>query len=291
MSQLRPMLASHAPADLDALRYPLLASPKLDGIRCLIVNGQAVSRTLKPIRNQHIQRLLGNPDLDGLDGELIVGEPTAPDCYRRTDSAVMSAAGEPDFRFYVFDRWDSSDRFGLRISSTLTVSSRYEIKNHPHFKVHDTKELESYESEVLDAGYEGLILRDPTAPYKMGRSTEKQGWMLKLKRFVDAEAIVVGYEEKLHNWNEAITDERGYTKRSSHQENKVGAGTLGALVCELQGIQFAVGTGFDDATRTLLWSQRDTLAGRIVKFKHFPVGAKDRPRHPVFLGFRSSEDL
>lgn len=35
----------------------------------------------------------------------------------------------------------------------------------------------------------------------------------------------------------------------------------------------------------------DVPAGRIVNYKHFPVGAKEAPRHPVYLGLRDPLDL
>jgi len=57
------------------LRFPLLASPKLDGIRAIVRNGQVLGRSLKPLPNKLIQRMLGREDLEGLDGELIVGNP------------------------------------------------------------------------------------------------------------------------------------------------------------------------------------------------------------------------
>lgn len=292
MATVRPMLAAHAPEDLEALRYPLLASPKLDGIRCLIINGVAVSRTLKPIRNAYIQRQLGRHELNGFDGELIAGDPTAKDCYLKTNSAVMSAAGEPDVSFFVFDTIsDPGLPFSRRLGMANGILSGGMLVPHRHTRISSAASLEEYEEEMLAEGHEGLILRDPNAPYKFGRSTEKQQAMLKLKRFVDGEAVVVGWEERLHNANEATLDERGYTKRSSHQENKIGTGTLGALLCEAGDVQFSIGTGFDDATRALLWAQRDTLAGRIVKYKHFPIGVKDRPRHSVFIGFRHPDDI
>lgn len=79
---MKPLLACNAPANLNSLPYPLFASVKLDGIRCVIKDGVALSRTLKPIRNQYIQSLLGRPEFNGLDGELIVGDPAASDCMR-----------------------------------------------------------------------------------------------------------------------------------------------------------------------------------------------------------------
>lgn len=103
---MKPLLACPTPANLNSLPYPLFASEKLDGIRCIIKDGIALSRTLKPIRNRYIQSILGRPELNGLDGELIVGDPAASDCMRKTNSGVMSFDGEPDFAYYVFDIWN-----------------------------------------------------------------------------------------------------------------------------------------------------------------------------------------
>ena len=105
-TEMKPMLAYQKLPDLEALTYPLIASPKLDGIRCLIVDGVAVSRSLKPIRNKYVQSILGSHEFNGLDGELVVGSPTDPDVYLKTNSGVMSVEGEPDFTYLVFDQWN-----------------------------------------------------------------------------------------------------------------------------------------------------------------------------------------
>jgi DNA ligase-1 len=162
--------------------------------------------------------------------------------------------------------------------------------------------LEEYLEHHLPAGAEGAVTRDPRGLYKFGRATEKQQWMLKVKPFVDAEAVVVAVEELMHNENEPETNQLGRTRRSSHKEGKVGGGKLGALRVvalshwdqDLNHIsdsapRFRIGTGFTDADRKLLWAQRDELFGRIVKYKSMKVGAKDAPRHPVFLGFRAED--
>jgi len=148
------------------------------------------------------------------------------------------------------------------------------------------------EQDLLDEGFEGLILRDPNAPYKRGRSTVDQGYLLKLKRFVDDEAVVIGFEERMHNGNEATVNELGRTKRSSHQANKTGRGDLGALrLRTAEGVEFSCGTGFSDAERDQIWRNRDSLLGRFAKYKHFVIGSKDAPRHPVFLGWRDPKDM
>jgi DNA ligase 1 len=131
----------------------------------------------------------------------------------------------------------------------------------------------------------------PKSRYKFGRSTAKEGTLLKLKRFTDDEAVIVGFEEELFNGNAAVVDELGHTKRSSHQENMVGKGRLGAMVCKTRdGVEFRIGTGFVASQRQELWDTRSSLVGKLVKYKHFPIGAKTAPRFPVFLGFRSEID-
>lgn len=290
--KLRPMLAGKAPKDLTKLKYPLWASVKLDGIRCLIVDGEPVSRTLKPIPNAYIRECLSHADLDTLDGELIVGSPTDPNCMQKTTSGVMSRDGEPDFKFYAFDSWKREGLFSdfYRDGCHQLCGHPY-VTAHEHRLIHDPNELQAMEKAALAEGYEGLILRHVMAPYKYGRSTTGEQYMLKLKRFEDAEATVVGVEELLHNDNEATFDERGYTKRSLHKDNRRPMGTLGALICQTNNNdQFRIGTGFTRSQRDELWKSRQALPGRIAKYKHFTVGRKNLPRHPVFLGFRDPID-
>src|SRR5690606_1152285 len=121
--------------------------------------------------------------------------------------------------------------------------------------------------------------RSIEGPYKQGRSTFKEGHLLKIKRFEDGEAEVVGVEEQMHNTNEATLDERGYTKRSTHKDGKVGAGVLGSLLVRdtKTGEEFGIGTGFTMEQRNNLWEGRQYLIGKIVHYRHFPVGRKDAP--------------
>ena len=88
MKHVKPMLAGKATDEQISKLFDkvkeMYASPKLDGIRCMIQDGVALSRSLKPIRNEFIQSILSNPMFDGLDGEIISGDPTANDVYRIT---------------------------------------------------------------------------------------------------------------------------------------------------------------------------------------------------------------
>lgn len=294
---MRPLLACNAPSDLKSLSYPLYASIKLDGIRCIIKDGVALSRTLKPIRNHFIQSILGRPEYNGLDGELIVGNPNASDCMRKTNSGVMSIEGEPDFKYYVFDIWDRGDTEYIDVVDTLYILSGYPGINvlRQHL-LKDYSEVEAYEQSVLDDGYEGIILRKPEGAYKYGRSTPKEGILYKLKRYLQDEAVVIGCEPLQRNENEPELNALGYTQRSSAQEGKVDLSLLGTLVVkgkyqDNENVIFNIGTGFTLEERELLWKQRSSLIGRIVSYKHFPSGSKDRPRHPVFVSFRSLDDM
>lgn len=269
----------------------IFASPKLDGIRAYVKDGVVLSRQNKPIPNDHVQAQF--KAYEHFDGELIVGDPTDPMCYRNTMSGVMSEDGEPDVTFWVFDHLANMQApYYLRNPAANATRNPNRIRPLPQVTLNSLEELADYEAGCLAMGYEGVILRDPDAPYKQGRSTVNEGYLLKVKSFQDFECEVVGFEERMHNGNKATVSETGYTKRSSHKSGKVGRGDLGALILkDPSGAQFNCGSGFTDAEREKLWTIRDTLVGKIVKVKAFPIGGYDTLRHPVYLGFRSEIDL
>lgn len=288
------MLAS--PVDLIHVRWPMYASIKLDGIRAVVRDNKLLSRSLKLIPNVEIRAALSKPAFEGLDGELIVGDPASPTCYRDTVSGVMSEDKSPDWKFYVFDdhtHTSAAFRYRLeRLTDTIDgISQRIVLL--PQILVHDVASLDEFEAKTLEAGHEGVILRHPDSPYKFGRSTAREGYLLKVKRFVDGEAEVLEIIEEMHNGNVAETNELGRTKRSSHQENKVGKGRMGALLVRdiVTKVEFQIGTGFNDDDKRAWWLKRDKLGTPIIKYKSFPIGVKDKPRHPVYLGMRDLRDM
>jgi DNA ligase-1 len=288
--KFRPMLAASCD-DLDQLRYPLLATPKIDGIRCIIIDGVATSRSLKPIPNAYIQSVIGKPEFNGLDGELLVGA-----SFQQATSGIMSEDGEPDFTFYVFDVVSSGPYQDRVTQLVLSASGSYpRIKFLIPDSLFSRDQLDAYLEVQLALGHEGVMVRTPNSPYKQGRATFKEGYLTKIKPFEDAEATVVGFEERMHNGNTATTNALGRTERSSHQANLVPMGTLGALVCSNQakwpGVTFNIGTGFDDATRAKIWANRSGYLAETIRFKFQAIGTVDKPRIPVFEGFRSAEDM
>ena len=276
--------------DLDKLTFPKYASPKLDGIRCSIQDGVVLSRNFKPIPNKHVQKLFGCIENNGRDGELIVGSPTDPQVFRNTTSGVMSVEGEPEVTFWVFDRLPGEDElyppgWSLRFSSIKFDGDP--VRGVSQDIISNLQELEAFETLMLAEGYEGVMLRDPNALYKFGRSTEKEGGLLKVKRFSQDEAIITGFQERMHNDNEKTLTETGKMKRSLHAEGMVGRGDLGALEVKWGEKKFTVGSGFTDAERTEIWNNKEKYLGQMITFAHFSIGDYDLPRFPTFKGFRN----
>jgi DNA ligase-1 len=293
----KPMLApseSLRPKDLLNLRgLPTLASPKLDGIRCCIIGGKAMSRNLKPIPNKFIRDCLMN--FPQLDGELMLRDPDST--FQDVTSAVMSRDGRPDFCFWVFDCFENPDKtFGSRFQQARDHvkreaagdnKNRVAILEHSFFAHGEL--LQAYEQKCVDDGFEGIMLRSPSGLYKYGRATLREGTLIKVKRFTDSEAEVIGFEEEMHNANKPKVNALGLTERSTHKANKVGKDTLGKLVCIWQGMEIRV-AGFSDAEADKIWSNRAKFVGKMAKFAYQELTTDGLPRFPTFKGWRDDRD-
>jgi DNA ligase-1 len=125
---------------------------------------------------------------------------------------------------------------------------------------------------AIAGGYEGIMLKDPLAPYECKRST---AW-LKLKPFIEVSLEVVNVEE-------------GTGKN---------VGRLGALVCSGQDdgkdITVNVGSGYSDDQRISFWNSRDQLPGQIVEVRADAVTQNQDGtfslRFPRFLHFRGFDN-
>lgn len=273
----KPMLACSKIPNLEDIKYPVYASPKLDGIRCIIINGKAYSRNLKLIPNKYIQQTLQVLNLPKLDGELMIDSD-----FNSVQSAVMSQEGKPNFYYNVFDQVHDA-AFDIRSFKAACVVEKKcfafnsKVLRFLKQELIKTKEqLFNYWEDCLAKGYEGVIVRSLHGPYKCGRSTMKEGYMLKLKKFFDDEAEVIGYEELMRN-----------TDTSTKQlANLYGANMLGALTVKWRDKEFKIGSGFDEATRQALWQNPEAMIGKQVTFKYQEVSKYGIPRFPVFKAFR-----
>lgn len=267
--------------DITKLCYPLYASPKIDGIRCLILqqdeftaNKNAftysrINESFKLLKNLGMRSLLKMLP-HGLDGELVTLDNTGnANTFNDIQSKVMSKSVNSPFQYLIFD-YLPNQQTQVPYLERCTFLSKLDLPFFcsllPQTRVDSVEQLEEYESNVIEAGYEGVMIRKIDAPYKQGRSTINEGYLMKLKRFIDAEAEVIGAEELV---------------REHHNEH---TGLLGALRCRYNDVLFNIGTGFTELQRKSFWLARNKLP-KHVTFKYQKHGTKDAPRSPVFKSF------
>ena len=293
-----PMLASTYTGE--TFTFPVLVTPKIDGVRAIKIDGKLVSRSLKQIQNIAIRTLIERilPEDGIFDGELSVDSD-----FQKTVSAVMSVNTvlPNNLKFYWFD-WVQNSDFNMPYS--IRVLRIYEhMKNNKELKkldiiiplipaqVDNTEELLLFEEASIRKGYEGVVIRSYSGIYKCGRSTMREGIMIKLKRFEDFEATIIDTEELMHNLNEERRDNFGRIQRSSAKGNKIKSGTLGALVARAHnGNIFNIGTGFTSQQRQNLWASRNDLIGKLMKYRCAGKSKDDVPKCAVFLGIRHQDD-
>ena len=293
MLKVKPLLSCEV--SLDKINFPVYTSTKFDGIRALVIDSVVYSRSLKPIRNKHVQKLFGKPEYEGFDGELVVGDVYAKDVFQKTTSGVMSEDGEPDVTFHVFDiftnntapykerLYELNERLVLdQYTSLVATEQRY---------IHTKEDLLKLLEKERVKGGEGLICRSPSGIYKYGRSTPKEQLSIKLNFFNQDEFEVIGFEERMHNTNEAKTNELGYTERSSCKENLIPMNTLGSLVLKYGDSTFKCGTGFNDVQRKEIWENKESYLGKLASIRYMSVGQAILPRIPSFQGFRDKDDM
>jgi DNA ligase 1 len=278
---------------IDLLHFPLVASGKYDGIRCIIPDGVPKSRTLKPIPNRHITALLTDARLAGLDGELMTGGHGEP--FETGD--IMRADGTPDFTFYVFD--DFTNPGYPYVRRALSYANRIAglaakmpwLSAVPTRMVRSRAELDDFTAECLAAGLEGSMVRRAAGPYKFGRATFKEQLLIKIKPMEDAEGTITGFEEEMENTNEKTVNELGRGQRSSHKAGMIPKGTLGKLVLETAEFGEIRIAGFTAAKAKEIWNNRPAFLGQLATFRFQRIGMKDKPRIAVFKGIRHPHDV
>ena len=257
-----PALAHTYNPKKDNGSFPKLVQYKLDGVRMLWDGvSELVSRTGKPI--------LGLPGVANELSQFFFGEILDGEAYSQTltfeeiSGQVRSHSGDNEaIKFVVFDKQLPVSNYTrqayLNLCKCLTLQ-RIEFLDAQY--VANPLEIEPLLYKALELGSEGLILRDPRAPYVGGRTRN----LLKVKttRLVDV---------RIH---------------SCFQGQGRLSNTLGSIICILdEGIGVSVGGGFTDEQRDQLWEQRDTLPDRVITIKFQELTRYGVPRFPIFVGFR-----
>lgn len=327
INNFKPMLAIDVKNNLDKIQYPKYASFKLDGIRCVFHPELGmVSRSLKPIQNKQLQEKFSwltelSKDLGTIfDGEIYAHNLTFQDIMRAVmtqdfdDESTMKKM-EKEFgdiiksseyiinllgniRYHCFDMLYPDDPNVEFYNRTLIMEQVEEhIMNNKlfhlveQFKVHDAEHVNDLFKIALDKGYEGLILRDPDSPYKFGRSTLKEEYLLKVKPFVtyDAKIVEVIQATEVDPNAEKEINELGYSKTSRKKDDRIPIEKAAAFKVMYEGHALKVSIAMTDPEKEEVWKNRESYIGRMIEYKGMQIGAKDVPRHPVFLRFREDK--
>lgn len=262
---LIPALLVAAPVQL-ATRYDgedvtdYLVSEKLDGIRAIWDGHQLTTR--KGHRIHTPQGYTKDWPTVWLDGELWAGRQQFSKVQHTVLDQTPNAKAWQEVHYYVFDAPSSGRTFAQR---ARYYQSNLEALSLPHLKAIEQREIPSnqalYEwlNDVVGQGGEGLVLHRKDAEFKDGRSNA----LLKLKPYMDSEAIVVGYTQG----------------KGKYQ------GLVGALVVKLKnGTRFRLGSGLSDAQRA-----NPPKVGEVVTFTYQGFTQNGIPRFASFLRVREDD--
>jgi DNA ligase-1 len=296
----RPMLACDY--DPSKLVFPALFSPKLDGYRMFNSDGLPLTRSGKPLANIYARALFSGRELEGLDGELIVGAKNDKNAFSNTSGPMRTFQGEPLVTWHIFDdRTFPSDPFDARLAraaerahNIIASNSLFPIEIVEHKLITSLDELDEFEEEQLLLGFEGVMKRAPKGPYKFGRSTVKEGYLLKVKRFSHDEAIITRLEEQMQNMNEPYFDELDRQKRPTNSEGLVPSGMVGSFWVQSPKWprEFKISAGsMSHKDKEYAFKHPEEFIGQLARFKWFPHGTVDVPRHGLFDGIRDPNDM
>ena len=357
--KFKPMLCPNEKVNLETIKFPVLDSNKLDGIRGEFHNELGlVSRSLKPIQNKQLQEKF-QPVLDHvkkykliLDGEFychylnfqvisslvmtqdfetdkkydnivknttkeIKGEWTLQD--RENAKTILSfyTGSTPRYifnnpiEFYAFDTLTNVEGANLPFEerykitrAVVTELKECAIRCVVQTPVNSVKEIEDAFEICLHEGYEGLILKDPKGKYKFGRGTIKEALCFKVKPFETFDAKIIGVKERFENTNESFKNELGRSTKRNTLDAKQGTGIASCFIVKYlkkyKAHENPIGysdyyeikpviTGTEEF-RKEIWDNKESYIGKMIEYKAMMIGAKDVPRHPIFLRFREDRD-
>ena len=229
-------------------------SEKLDGIRAYWDGKHLISRGGKKIYAPS-WFTKGYPSFE-IDGELW----TKRGDFETISSIVRDKTPSKEWKsvkHYIFEVPNAKGGLFERLKK-LKVYEGKTIMVIKQIPINDKVHLERYLKEIEAKDGEGVVVRDPNAPY-INKRTSKA---LKVKTFQDAECKVLGYTKGKGKY----------------------ADVIGAIECQLDnGTQFKIGTGLSDKTRN-----NPPPIGELVTFQYQKLTKYGKPRFPVFLRLKRS---
>jgi DNA ligase 1 len=252
---------------------PYIIQPKFDGVRCraipletgpkgneyLLLSSEENIIYSVPHINEAFSKLGLRADLDG---ELYCHGMSFEQIISITSRTVNLHNDSQHIQFHLFDIICNESQMKRQLLIEALRGIHPLIQVAPFWLCESLDDVMRAYDQLINIGYEGIIVRHKNNLYERKRST----LVMKFKPKKEDEYEIVGAQEEY--------DKDGEPK-----------GTLGALICKSgDGNLFNVGTGFAEMQRAVLWDLKDTLNGRVakVKYQHLTDGKKV-PRFPVFV--------
>lgn len=277
------------------IKYPQLASVKMDGFRLLNLCGEhLLSPALKPFPNrnmvEHLESLL---EFCKQNRIVTDGEFWSPTLTFQELQSVVRSYDKPipaDIKYYIFDamseeEWNNGTEalFGQRVNDYRgALVDKRNICAVEQIRIANSFNAEDLFNQMIEEGQEGIILRAFNAKYKHGRTTIRQDGMWKFKQFITHDAVIVGVEqaEKMKEGLNRGTNALGHLERTYKQDDYEKVEMVGAFLVEQDGLRFKVkpGKGHDNAWKLAMWNLRDALLGKHLEYKFMPHGTMDKPR-------------
>ncbi len=287
----KPQLFPNEQIEPKDMKYPLIASYKLDGIRCIFKNGEMLSRSLKTIPNIQLHEKFIKYKKLSETGIILDGEIYSPShTFQEITSVVMSDDKQVpnEIDFYCFDVLTNNiENYNQRIKKIKIFNLKQ-----PTFKyIYNGDDCLQMFSEALNNGYEGLILISPLSNYKFGRHTVKSGMAYKYKPYVTFDSQIIDIQQAtiVKEGLESEINELGYKKTSRKKDDRVLIPKASAFIVKYNNETLKVTIALTDKEKEEIWQNYKFYIGRWIEYKGMLVGSKDVPRHPVFIRFRDDK--
>jgi DNA ligase-1 len=249
----KPMLAPNGDPNLDALRYPIFASHKLDGVRFLIFDGKMYSRNMEPLHPAVTQYFQPVIDWAQKSGVCLDGEIWRPDTSFNTIVSMMADSEKSHYLWlYVFDMLSIEEWYAAKpwtpFRGRVYQYDKWCAEHDPDKRL--IKPVVQYECEDADAvlalqqeskrnGGEGLMLKCPNSVYAHSRATAKQNVFWKLKFWDTINGKIVGFKQQRQLTDEARENNTeksalGRTKRGHRQGDREAVDSIGSVEIEYQ---------------------------------------------------------
>jgi len=256
------MLASkyeHLDLSLDTWYMSL----KLDGLRGRFLDGTIYTRNGHPIIGvEHITGALTDLGHTSLDGEVLIpGEH-----FQVSSGQIRSENPSADAVYYVFDNAAPNVRFEKRLERLNELTFPDCVKLVKHVPIKSLEDIDRNFSKALNAGYEGLVLKNASHLYAPSRSKH---W-LKVKAVESVELQVLGVYEGEGKWR----------------------GMAGGCIGLYKGVEVRASAGrLTEAEKIQVWENRDMYVGQLIEVLYHETTPTGSLRHPRMKSMHTRGDL